>query len=331
VTNPAGCTGPSLISIVLPAFNEEANIRPVYEALCLVLRGAEACEIIFVDDGSSDGTAAAVRRLRQEGAPVRLLRFGRNFGHQAALFAGLENARGQAVITMDCDLQHPPDRLPAMIQEWRQGAKVVQMVRADTVGASFFKQVSSKCFYAFVNLLSETPVLTSAADFQLLDRQVVDAVLQFRDRAPFLRGLIGWLGFPSRQIPYVAAQRHAGVSGYSLRKMVRLSIQAITGLSTKPLRLSFYLGLAVATLSILYGCYALTERFAGLTVPGWTSMVAVVTFLGAVQLISVGILGEYIGRIYEQSRGVPRCVIVELDEAIPEGVEPRHKEAARSL
>jgi len=300
---------------VLPAYNEEANIRPIYEALQSVLYGPDAIEILFIDDGSSDGTADAVRRLRDEGAPVRLVRFGRNFGHQAALFAGLENARGDAVITMDCDLQHPPKLLPNMIRAWRDGAKVVQMVRVDTADATFFKRLSSKAFYKFVNLLSETPVPASAADFQLLDRRVVEAILTFRDRRPFLRGLVSWLGFPSTQLQYIADPRRAGVSAYSLRKMVRLSVHAITALSSKPLRFSFYFGFLVAGLSIGYGLFAMAEGLAGVTVPGWTSVVAVVTFLGAVQLMSIGILGEYISRIYEQSRGVPRSVIVELDES----------------
>jgi dolichol-phosphate mannosyltransferase len=205
-----------------------------------------------------------------------------------------------------------------MIQAWRSGSKVVQMIRVETSGANFFKTTSSKCFYKLLNVLSEVPVMTSAADFQLLDRQVVEAVLQFRDRNPFLRGLVSWLGFPSIRLEYVAAPRHAGVSAYSVRKMVRLSVQAITGLSSKPLRFSFYLGLFTAAASLGYAFFALVEYLAGITVPGWTSLVFVVTFLGAVQLLSIGILGEYIARIYEQSRAVPRSVIVEYDEDIPE-------------
>lgn len=311
-----------LVSIVLPAYNEAQNIRPIYEALCSALCESGTIEVAFVDDGSRDGTAEAVRQLRHEGAPVRLVRFGRNFGHQAALFAGLENAHGMAVITMDCDLQHPPALLPRMIQAWRSGAKVVQMIRVETSGANFFKTTSSKCFYKLLNVLSEVPVMTSAADFQLLDRQVVEAVLQFRDRNPFLRGLVSWLGFPSIRLEYVAAPRHAGVSAYSVRKMVRLSVQAITGLSSKPLRFSFYLGLFTAAASLGYAFFAFVEYLAGITVPGWTSLVFVVTFLGAVQLLSIGILGEYIARIYEQSRAVPRSVIVEYDEDIPEPSNP---------
>ncbi len=306
-----------LITIVLPAYNEEENIRAVYEAVLSALSTSGPIELIFVDDGSSDHTASAVRRLRSEGAPVRLIRFGRNFGHQAALFAGLEMAHGEAVVTMDCDLQHPPQCLPGMVQAWREGAKVVQMVRVDTVGAGFFKKYSSRLFYTFLNLLSETPVLSAAADYQLLDREVVDAILQFKDRQPFLRGLVSWLGFPSTRIEYVAGMRNAGVSGYSLRRMVRLSVQAITGLSSKPLRFSFYLGLLTAMITLAYAVFALVGLFSGMTVPGWTSVIVIVTFLGAVQLVSIGIVGEYIARIYEQTRGMPRYVVIDSDETVP--------------
>ena len=318
ISVPRRDTAAGLISIVLPAYNEEQNVRVVCAAIQSALCGLGALELIFVDDGSSDNTANTVRSLRDEGAPVRLIRFGRNFGHQAALFAGMEKAQGEAVITMDCDLQHPPELLPRMVKAWRDGAKVVQMVRIDTVDSGFFKNISSKLFYRFVNLLSETPVLSGAADYQLLDREVVTAVLQFKDRHPFLRGIVGWLGFQSTCMEYIAAARHAGTSAYSLRKMVRLSIQAITGLSSKPLRFSFYLGVLTAVVALSYAAFALVGLLAGKTVPGWTSVIAIVAFLGAVQLVSIGIVGEYIARIYEQTRAMPRFVVVEADENVPE-------------
>jgi dolichol-phosphate mannosyltransferase len=321
MTNQSGQvsdTGAKLISIVLPAYNEERNIPAVYKAIRSALPGLDDLEIIFVDDGSLDGTAEAVRALRSAGAPVRLVKFGRNFGHQAALFAGLQNARGAAVITLDCDLQHPPELLPKMIHAWHNGAKVVQMVRLGTVGAGFFKRFSSDLFYKFLNVLSERPVLAGAADYQLLDREVVAAVLQFRDRSPFLRGLISWLGFRSTSLEYVAAPRHAGSSAYSLHKMVRLSVQAITGLSSKPLRFSFYLGLVTALAALSYAVFALIGVLAGVTVPGWASLIVIIALLSAVQLVSIGIVGEYIARIYEQSRGMPRFVVVESDDRVPD-------------
>ena len=307
----------SLVTVVIPAYNEERNVQAVYDAILASFGGPEALEIIFVDDGSADGTAAAVRRLGGGSPSVRLVRFGRNFGHQAALLAGLQLARGAAVITLDCDLQHPPALLPRMLEAWRGGAKVVQMIRTQTEGSGFFKSISSKLFYRFLNLLSETPVASGAADYQLLDRDVVDAVLQFKDRHPFLRGLVSWLGFPATGLEYIAPERNAGKSGYTLRKMLRLSVHAITGLSSKPLRFSFYLGLATAALCIGYAVFALAALAAGRTIPGWTSLVVMVTFLGAVQLVCIGIVGEYVARVYEQTRNVPRYVIVEDEEITP--------------
>jgi dolichol-phosphate mannosyltransferase len=313
--------GARLVSIVIPAYNEEQNVRPVYEAIQSALCGRAAIEVIFVDDGSTDGTAECIRGLRAQHARVRLIRFGRNFGQQPALVAGIEAARGAAVITLDCDLQHPPELLPRMLEAWRGGAKVVQMVRTRTAGAGVAKQVTSRLFYRFLNLLSEIPIQGGAADYQLLDRAVVEAVLRFRDRNPFLRGLVAWLGFPVVRIEYAAPQRMGGKSGYTVRKMLRLSIQAVTGLSAKPLRFSFYFGLLTAALCAIYATVAVIALIVGRTVPGWTSVIVLVTFLGAVQLVSVGIAGEYIARIYEQTRGVPRYVIVESDGETDRAVE----------
>jgi len=311
--------GSVLVSVVIPAYNEERNVVAVYQAVRSSLPGREVGEIIFVDDGSSDATAERVRGLRARDPSVRLIRFGRNFGQQSALLAGLEAARGAAVITLDCDLQHPPELIPGMVEAWRSGAQVVQMVRTQTKGAGFFKTLTSRVFYRFVNMLSETPVVDGAADYQLLDRVVVDAVLRFKDRYPFLRGLVGWLGFPATKIEYVAPERRTGTSGYTFRKMLRLSLQAVMGLSSKPLRFSFYFGLLTALFCVLYAAFAVIALATGRAIQGWTSVIVMVTFLGAVQLVSIGILGEYIARVYEQSRAVPRYVIVEGDERSGEG------------
>ena len=302
-----------LISVVIPAYNEERNISPIFHAVQQSLVEFNF-EVIFVDDGSSDGTAEEVRSLRALTPSVRLLRFGRNFGQQAALLAGLETARGEAVITLDCDLQHPPELLPAMIQAWRDGAKVVQMVRTQNTDTGFLKMLTSRLFYRFINILSETPVVNGAADFQLLDRVVVNAILRFRDRYPFIRGLVGWLGFPAVKIDYVAPGRQAGTTGYTITKMLRLSLQAVMGLSSKPLRFSFYFGLVTAGFCLLYVLFALLALAAGKTVQGWTSVIVMVTFLGSIQLVSIGIVGEYLARVYDQSRDIPRYVIVERDE-----------------
>jgi glycosyltransferase involved in cell wall biosynthesis len=308
------------VSVVIPAFNEERNVTAVFEAIRISLPGSELGEIIFVDDGSSDATAERVRCLRARDPSIRLIRFVRNFGQQSALLAGLEAARGAAVITLDCDLQHPPELLPDMVRAWRNGAKVVQMVRTQTTGAGFFKTQTSAAFYWLLNLLSDTPVLNGAADYQLLDRVVVDAVLQFKDRYPFVRGIVAWLSFPAAKIEYVAAPRQTGTTGYTPGKMLRLSLQALMGLSSKPLRFSFYFGLLTAVFCVLYAAFAIAALIVGRTVPGWTSVIVMVTFLGAIQLVSIGIVGEYLARVYDQSRGIPRYVIVERDEGPhPEG------------
>jgi polyisoprenyl-phosphate glycosyltransferase len=299
------------LTVVIPAFNEEQNVATVWQSVRDALATERDLEILFVDDGSTDATAARIRELGVRDPAVRLIRFTRNFGHQAALLAGLEAARGAAVLTLDCDLQHPPELLPRMVEAWRKGAPVVQMVRTGTAGASWLKRLTSAAFYRLLNVLSETPVQRGAADYQLLDRSVVDAVLQFRDRCPFLRGIVAWLGFPAARIEYVAPRRVAGRSGYTVRKMLRLSVQAITGLSAKPLRFAFYLGLATAVLCLAYAGFALVAMATGRTVQGWTSVIVTVTFLGAIQLVSLGIVGEYIARIYEQTRGVPRYIIAE--------------------
>jgi dolichol-phosphate mannosyltransferase len=253
-----------LVSLVLPAYNEEPNIRPIYDSIQRALGALEHLEIIFVDDSSSDGTAQCVRQLRLEDCSVRLVRFGRNLGHQAALFAGLQATQGAAVITLDCDLQHPPELLPRMLEAWRSGA----------------------------------------VDYLLLDRTVVEDVLRFKDRQPFLRGLVAWLGFTPVRFEYVAPPRTAGKSGYSLAKMLRLAVHAITGLSSMPLRFSFYLGCFTALVCLAYIVFAVVQFAIGRTIQGWTSVIVMVMFLGAVQLVSVA----------EQTRGMPRSVVVECDE-----------------
>jgi polyisoprenyl-phosphate glycosyltransferase len=304
-----------LITIVLPAHKEEANVRPLYAEIRRALDSSgHPSELIFVDDGSTDGTAQGVRDLASADSQVRLIRFSRNFGQQAALLAGLRAARGSAVITMDCDFQHPPELLPQMVEAWDDGAKIVQMVRRRTEDAGWFKQVSSRWFYRLIERFSDSPVVRHAADYQLLDRQIVNYLLEFGDRQPFLRGLVSWLGFSARQIEYTAPGRRAGRSSYSLRRMLNLSLDAITSLSSKPLRLAFYLGLSAAALGLIYVVFAVGAYLAGRSVQGWTSLVVAIVFLGGVQLVCIGIIGEYIARIYEHTRRMPPFIVAEDDQ-----------------
>src|SRR5258708_2713590 len=298
-----------LLSIVIPAHNEENNIVAIHSEIRASL-SAYPAEIIFVDDGSRDNTPQRVRSLQSADPFVRLLRLSRNFGHQAALLAGIRAAQGAAVITMDCDLQHPPKLLPQMLQAWQAGVLVVQMVRCETRGGTWLKKTASAGFYRLLQLLSESPIVPAAADFQLLDRKVVEALFGFKDRHPFLRGLVGWLGFPAYRIEYVAPKRHAGRSKYSVLKMLRLSLDAVTGLSARPLRWAFYIGSCTAFLALAYAGYAFVTFCLGIVVPGWTSIVMTMLFLGAVQLLSLGIIGEYVARVYDHTRQFPSYVEV---------------------
>jgi dolichol-phosphate mannosyltransferase len=301
---------PKRLSVVVPAHNEEANIAAMYAAIVSAVTNLDIdLEILFVDDGSRDTTATCIAKLAAADPRAKSIVFTRNFGHQAALLAGLQAATGDAVITMDCDLQHPPQLIPQMLSTWRAGHEVVQMVRDETMNAGFVKRTMSRNFYRLMNLLSDTPVTPGAADFQLLDRSALDALLRLGDHRPFLRGMVSWLGFRTAALHYVAAARAGGTSSYTWRRMISMAVDAITAFSVKPLRLAFYIGCLSAVLSLLYLIYIFRQLLAGQTVEGWTSLMVVLLFLGASQLVTLGIIGEYVGRIYDQTRGRPRYIV----------------------
>jgi glycosyltransferase involved in cell wall biosynthesis len=303
------------MSVVVPAHNEATNIAAMHAAVSAAVANIDVdLELIFVDDGSGDATAQCVVDLSAADSRVRLIPLARNFGHQAALLAGLHAATGDAVITMDCDLQHPPSLIPDMVAAWRAGHRVVQMVREDTLDASPTKRIMSRNFYRLMNLLSDTPITPGAADFQLLDRAALEALLRLGDQRPFLRGMVSWLGFSTASLRYVAAVRASGSSTYTWRRMATLAVDAITAFSVKPLRIAFYIGCVSATMSVLYLGYIFGELMAGRVVEGWTSLMVVLLFLGAAQLVTLGIIGEYVGRIYDQTRGRPRYLIRPPDE-----------------
>jgi len=295
------------ISVVVPVYNEEGNLRTFYDELTAELE--LVCgdyEIVFVDDGSQDRSAKLIKELRAADERVKLVCLARNFGHQVALAAGLEHARGAAVITLDGDLQHPVSLIPEMIARWKGGFDVVYTIREDTEGVGFLKRLTASVFYKLLNALTDTSIIPGAADFRLTDRKVVECLIRMKERSRFTRGLVAWTGFKQTGIPYVARKRHSGESSYSLRRMISFAVDGITSFSVLPLRLSAYFGFAVALASVPYAVWAIYAKlFTNTTASGWTSLIVAILFLGGVQLICLGVLGEYVGRIYEEVRGRP--------------------------
>lgn len=299
------------ISLVIPLLNEETNIREIYRQLCEVLEPKKiSFEILFIDDGSQDGSVAAIEALIQKDPRVCLISFSRNFGHQAALTAGLDHAQGKAVITLDADLQHPIYLIPQLIEKWREGFPIVITVRKNTLGASFFKRWSAKWFYQLLSFLSDLPAEEGAADFRLMDRVVVEAFKSFDERVRYLRGLTAWMGFKTARLEYTADPRYSGNSKYSTRKMIRLAIEGITSFSTVPLKLVATVGFFLTLAGVGYGVWALYARFVlQLAVPGWTSTVLLILLVGGIQIGSIGLLGIYIGKIFEEVKRRPKYIV----------------------
>jgi dolichol-phosphate mannosyltransferase len=300
-----------LISIVAPAHNEEESLPAFVQKASLELADTEH-EIIIVDDGSTDRTWATILRLKEEYPSVRGLRFTRNFGHQSAILAGLTEARGRAVIMMDSDGQHPESLIPEMITRWSEGYDVVQAVRTKTHNEGFLKKISSNLFYRTLVKLSGVEVPHGSADFRLLSRTVVDAVLHSAGSQLFLRGLIPWMGFPTSYVPFEAARRVAGHSSYTWKRMIRLSVDGLMTFSIIPLRLAIMLGISVSALSFLYLVYIIVIwATSSQVVHGWASMTGLLSFLGGIQLITVGVVGEYLGRLYLSNLNRPHFVVKE--------------------
>jgi dolichol-phosphate mannosyltransferase len=301
-----------LISVVIPSYNEQDNVRRVHAETAAVLRSLDAeYEMIFVDDGSSDSTADAVRSLRQSDSAVRLIRFARNFGNQPALIAGLRAAAGAAVITMDCDLQHPPAVIPSLVDAWRKGFPVVQALRMSNQDAGLLRRFASSAFNRMLRAISDVQLQYPAGDFLLLDRQAVDLLLAATRRHAFYRGMVQWLGLPSASVPFDAPARAAGASKFNLAGLFRLSWDVITSLSRKPLRLSLYMGLAVIVFLFAYLAVVLYEWSRGRYVPGYPTLVALISLVGSAILLVLGLMGEYLGRIHDWVRELPPYIIVE--------------------
>lgn len=297
------------ISIIVPIFNEEQNIGELYEALC---SNIDFSELILVDDGSTDQSISKIKELRSRDERVRFLSFSRNFGHQNAIKAGLDHCNGDCAITMDGDLQHPPSLIPEMIAEWKKGSDIVISIRKDSKKQSRYKRATSSLFYKLNNLLSDTQISPGSADFRLLDRKVIDVIAQMKETPVFFRGMVSWLGFSQSTLTYSPDERKHGSSKYSGRKMLGLSLEGITSFSIKPLRIASFTGFFIALLSLIYGIYAICIKlFTAEAVDGWASLLAMIAFMGGMQMIMIGIIGEYLGKLFLSSKGRPSYIIKE--------------------
>ena len=301
------------ISIVIPAFNEEGNLSKVRKEIDDVFASLQNYyyEIIFVNDGSRDNTQSTIENLSAQFTNVKYIEFSRNFGHQYAVKAGMDNADGNAVITMDADLQHPPELIPELINKWEQGYDVVYTIRKYSDKISFFKRVTSSLFYSFLLKISDSELVQKGgADFRLLDRNVNDVIKEFNENDLFLRGLTGWIGFKQTGVEYTAKDRFSGKSNYNLKKMFSLAFSGITSFSTKPLYLAAYIGFAFTILSLLvYGIYVIYSFVIGTHISGWASLIMTVVFFGGMQLIMMGIIGMYLGKIFKQVKDRPNYII----------------------
>lgn len=305
-----------LLSIVVPCYNEEEvlaqTIHRLLETADSLMRSSLEVELIFVDDGSSDNTRVLLRKYASLDSRIRMVGFARNFGHQLAVSAGIDAARGDAVVLIDADLQDPPELIAKMVSKWREGFEVVYGTRTVRSGESQFKIATARMFYRVLNRLSDVPIPLDTGDFRLMSRNVVDVIKSMPEQDRFVRGMVSWVGFNQVALPYRRERRFAGTSKYPLRKMLRFAIDGILSFSARPLQLSVALGAISAALALLVICYSLTLRiFTHEWVPGWTALMIAVLFMGGVQLLCVGILGEYVGRIYREVKRRPLYVVQE--------------------
>ncbi len=302
------------ISVVVPAYNEADNLPLLKQRLEQALGAYDDYEILIVDDGSRDHSLEVLRDFAARDLHVRFVSLSRNFGHQNALKAGLDRASGDCVITMDADLQHPPEHIAAMVERWRAGYEVVNMIRSDA-HTPVFKRLTSRLFYRLVNAISDFEIRAGAADFRLLDRRVLDALMTLDERTLFLRGTLPWLGFRQCDIDYTPERRAQGTSKYNFRRMAMLALDGITSSSIRPLRLSTILGVIMAGLAMVYATYAVILKVVvGTAISGWASLLIGIMTFGGVQLIMLGILGEYLGKVLLEVKGRPNYIVREQSE-----------------
>jgi dolichol-phosphate mannosyltransferase len=315
-----------LLSVVVPCYNEDAVLETTHARLSETLGRLAGLrhEIVYVDDGSRDGTGALLAALAAADRCVRVVRFSRNFGHQVAVTAGIEHARGDAVVLIDADLQDPPEVIPELVARWREGYDVAYGVRTDRPGETRFKLWTAKLFYRGINCMSETLIPVDTGDFRLMDRKVVDALLSMPEHDRFVRGMVSWVGFRQVAVPYRRGERAAGETKYPVGKMLRFALDGITSFSITPLTLATYAGFAASAVALLGIVYALVLRlFTPYYVTGWTALFIAVLFLGGIQLTALGIMGQYVGRIYRETKRRPLYLVQERLGFEPRAVERR--------
>ena len=297
-----------------PVFNEVEVIELFHERVRKALAGLDSVtyELIFVDDGSTDGSYEKLTTLASSNSDTRIIKFSRNFGHQIAITAGIDHAKGDAVVVIDADLQDPPEVIKEFVQKWEEGFDVVYGVREQRAGESRAKVLTAYVFYRLLKSLTSIEIPVDVGDFRLMNRRAVEQFKQFRERDRFVRGLVSWIGFKQTGVLYVRDRRYRGETKYPFKKMVKFAFDGITSFSTAPLRLATWLGYGASFLAFLYACSVLVQKVLGITVQGWATMMVAMLFLGGVQLISIGIIGEYLGRIFNEVKQRPLYVVDEI-------------------
>ena len=301
------------ISIVVPMHNEEAGVDAFFARVVGVLESmGERWEIVCVDDGSRDGTFDALAQAHARDARIKVLRLSRNFGKEAALSAGLAHARGEAVVPIDADLQDPPELIPALFAKWREGYDVVNAARTSRQGETWFKKASARAYYRLFELVSPIRLARDTGDFRLLGRPVVDALNRLPERSRMMKGLFAWVGFRQTYVPYERPPRFAGCSQWSFGRLCKLALDGITSFSSWPLRIWSFVGATIALLAFAYAVFLVVRTLAqGVDVPGYASLMVVVLFVGGVQLVGLGVLGEYLGRVFEEVKDRPLYLIMD--------------------
>lgn len=300
------------LSIIIPVYNEEKNIETLLKRLLSVIKIYDY-EIIFVNDGSKDLTTSVIKKNAEKNKRLKLISFTRNFGHQMALSAGYEASKGDCVISMDADLQDPPEIIAKMIDQWQKGYKIVYAKREERNVDNYFKRQTALLFYTFINFLSDTPIPNNVGDFRLLDREVIQFLNNLPERSRFLRGLVAWGNYPTDYVYFKREKRFAGETHYTFSKMLNFALDGITSFSIKPLRISMYLGFTAGTIGFLGIIYTLVRKFLYPQdyVIGWTGLFVGIMFLGGIQLITIGIIGEYVGKIYQEIQKRPQFLVKE--------------------